>query len=322
MTETPTMQGLMFVEKGQAAFVAEPRPVCAPDTVLLQTLYSGLTNGTERNVLMGGNYGGRWPGRCAYQLVSRVIEVGAEITRFTVGDIVYTGTFPGHVPFHLARESDLIIKLPDGFDLQAAALLGVASVPMHDIRRAQTTIDDNVLVFGAGLVGQLAAQAARAVGAKVTIVDLDADRLALAKLLGADAALNISTEEGKARLNMLKPFTVVVEASGADVLGAILDGKDRLIAYRGRLLLIAGRFDVTYRFNSGQFSEVAVLHAGHFDQIDLEHVVRLVAKGTLRIRPLITNVLPIADAIRIYDTLRDAPNSLLGTVFAWESCSE
>lgn len=317
MAIATTMQGIMFVEQGRAAFVEEPAPVCAPDTVLLQTLYSGLTNGTERNVLMGGNYGGRWPGRCAYQLVSRVIDVGAEITRFAVGDIVYTGTFPGHVPLHLARERDLIIKLPEGFDLQAAALLGVASVPMHDIRRAQATIDDNVLVYGAGLIGQCAAQAARSVGAKVTIVDLDDDRLALAKSLGADEAVHPGTEAGKARLDALKPFTVVVEASGADVLGAILDGADRLLAYRGRLLLIAGRFDVTYRFNSGQFSEAAVLHAGHFDQVDLEHVVRLVASGTIRITPLIRDVVPIADAIRIYDTLRDAPNALLGTVFAW-----
>lgn len=75
----------MFVEKGRAAFVEEPAPVCAPDTVLLQTLYFGLTNGTERNILMDGNYGGRWPNRCVYQLVSRVIEVGVEITKLAVG---------------------------------------------------------------------------------------------------------------------------------------------------------------------------------------------------------------------------------------------
>jgi len=317
MTTTRTMQGIMFVDKGKTAFVEEPAPVCAPDTVLLQTLYSGLTNGTERNVLMGGNYGGRWPGRCAYQLVSRVIEVGAGITKFQIGDIVYTGTFPGHVPLHTAKESDLIIKLPDGFDPQEAALLGVASVPMHDIRRAQTTLDDNVLVVGAGLVGQFAAQAACAMGAKVTIVDLDDDRLVLAKSLGADEAVNIGTEEGKAKLDTLKPFTVVVECSGADVLGLITEGKDRLIAYRGRLLLIAGRFDVTYKFNAGQFSELAVLHAGHFEQIDLEHVVRLAAKGAILIRPLIKDVVPIADAIRIYNILRDEPNKLLGTVFVW-----
>ena len=52
----------------------EPTPVCGPGQVLCETLYSGLTNGTERNVLMGGNYGGRWPYRMGYQNVGRVIE--------------------------------------------------------------------------------------------------------------------------------------------------------------------------------------------------------------------------------------------------------
>jgi threonine dehydrogenase-like Zn-dependent dehydrogenase len=288
--------------------------------VLLKTVYSGVTNGTERNVLMGGNYGGSWPSRCGYQCVSRVIEVGEQITHFAVGDLVYTGTFPGHVPFHTARETDLIITLPADVDPQEAALFGVASVPMHDIRRAGITIDDNVLVMGAGLVGQCAAQTARLVGARVTIADLDERRLALAATLGADSSLNLSTDAGLAALQAAKPFSAVVECSGADVLGLLI-GKnwgEGLIGYRARVLIIAGRGEVSYNFNAGQGTEVAIMHAGHFEQIDLEHVLRHVRKGSLRLRPLIKDIVPIADAIRIYDTLRDRPNELLGTVFVWE----
>lgn len=183
--------GIMFVEKGSAAFIQDDMPVCTAETVLLQTLYSGMTNGTERNVLMGGNYGGHWPNRCGYQLVSRVVECGSEITSFKVDDLAYTGTFPRHVAFHTARESDLIIKLPTGFDLESAALLGVASVPLHDARRAGVRLDDNVLVVGAGLMGQLAAQTARAMGAFVTVTDLNHDRLQLASNLGADHTVDV-----------------------------------------------------------------------------------------------------------------------------------
>ncbi len=249
-----------------------------------------------------------------------MIEVGEQITHFAVGDLVYTGTFPGHVPFHTARETDLIITLPADVDPQEAALFGVASVPMHDIRRAGITIDDNVLVMGAGLVGQCAAQTARLVGARVTIADLDERRLALAATLGADSSLNLSTDAGLAALQAAKPFSAVVECSGADVLGLLI-GKnwgEGLIGYRARVLIIAGRGEVSYNFNAGQGTEVAIMHAGHFEQIDLEHVLRHVRKGSLRLRPLIKDIVPIADAIRIYDTLRDRPNELLGTVFVWE----
>lgn len=315
------MLGVMFVEKGKATLIDEPVPVCDMNGVLLKTRYSGLTNGTERNVLLGGNYGGSWPARCGYQLVSQVVEVGDQVTDYQVGELVYSGSFPGHVAYHLVQDNMPIIKLPEGFDLQEAALLGVACVPMHDIRRADTRIDDNVLVSGAGLIGQFAAQAARAVGARVTVLDIDDDRLTLAADLGADVTVNVNTEQGQQQLQCLKPFTVAIEASGADAPLAQIIGTtwgNGLIGHRGRVLIIAGRMDVCYNFNAGQGSEVALLHASHFDQSDLEQVVRLVMKGVIRIKPLIRDVIPITDAPRIYDALRDAPNTLLGTVFSWE----
>ena len=318
-TKTATRRGIMFVSKGKAEFIEEPMVACDTESMLLQTLYSGLSNGTERNVLLGGNYGGSWPSRCGYQCVSRVIEVGARISGFHAGDIVYTGTFPGHVPYHTARETDLIIKLPGDIDLRHAALFGVATVPIHDIRRANISIDDQVLVVGAGVVGQFAAQAARVVGANVTVVDLDDARLALARELGADTIINIGTAAGQAQLQANKPYSTVIECSGGDVLDMLIGGKSGagVIGYRARVLIIAGRQDVCYNFNAGQNTEIAVLQAGHFTQIDLEHVLRLMRKGAIRIQPLLKDLVPIAEAIRIYDQLRDQPNTLLGTVFQW-----
>lgn len=314
------MKSIIFIEKGKAAFIEEEKPVCQKDTVLLKTIFSGVTNGTERNVLVGGNYGGwHWPSRVGYQLVSEVVECGVDITNFKVGDIVYTGTGFGHIEYHLAKESDLIIKLPEGFDLQAAALLGVTSVPFHDARRADVRVDDNVLVFGAGLIGQFAVQASLSLGAKVTIADIDCERLALAKSLGADEVIDLKTDAGKELLQKNKPYTVVFECSGADVLGQIIGTNwgNGIIGHRARVLIIAGRTDVIYNFNAGQGAEVSVLHVSHFDQSDLEQVVRLVSKGVIKIRPLIKDIVPFKDAISIYDTLRDNPNKLLGTVFDW-----
>jgi threonine dehydrogenase-like Zn-dependent dehydrogenase len=62
-------------------------------------------------------------------------------------------------------------------------------------------------------------------------------------------------------------------------------------------------------------AEVDIVHTQHFDQEDLEQVVRLVARGDIRIRPLIRDVVPLDEAVRIFDTLRDHPRQLLGTVF-------
>jgi len=317
------MKGITFIEKGKAAFVEEPEPVCKPDTVLLKTLYSGLSNGTERSFLMSLHYGWEapYPKRIGYQHVSEVVECGGQITKFAVGDVVFTATFPGHVPYHVAKESDLIIKLPDGFDRTAAAQLGVACVPWHDAMRGDVRPTDSVLVVGAGLIGQFAAQACRAMGARVTVAGHHDDRLKLAAELGADVTVNTKEPGAMDRLQELAPFSVVMETTGADVLGWIIGepGKPTpcMVGWRSRVVMIGGQREVHYSYLRAGGNQVALLHTGHFKQIDLEQVVRLVQKGTIRIQPLIRDVVPAAEAPRIYNILAKEPSKLLGVVFDW-----
>ena len=59
-------------------------------------------------------------------------------------------------------------------------------------------------------------------------------------------------------------------------------------------------------------------HASHFEYDDLEQLVRLADSGVIRIGPVIQDVVPIQDALQIYDRLWDAPDELFGTVFSWE----
>ncbi|MBD3239620.1 MAG: hypothetical protein GF331_03475 [Chitinivibrionales bacterium] len=76
------MKRISFVKKGVAAIVDEPIPACAPDTMLLRTRYSAVSNGTERNQLLGGNYNGAgFPFYPGYQNVAEVVECGEDAVR-------------------------------------------------------------------------------------------------------------------------------------------------------------------------------------------------------------------------------------------------
>jgi threonine dehydrogenase-like Zn-dependent dehydrogenase len=88
---------------------------------------------------------------------------------------------------------------------------------------------------------------------------------------------------------------------------------------RARLVMVAGRFDVSYNFNMAGRAEIDILHTQHFDAVDLEAVLRRVVDGEIRLRPLIRDVVPLEEAPRIYDTLRDEPSALLGTVFVYDA---
>ena len=89
------------------------------------------------------------------------------------------------------------------------------------------------------------------------------------------------------------------------------------IRRQGRVLFIAGRFRLGYTANIGQELEVTIKQSRHFDRPDLADTCRLVGQGRVRIAPLIQDVVPVADAKRVYDLLRDSPASLYGTVFVW-----
>jgi 3-hydroxyethyl bacteriochlorophyllide a dehydrogenase len=314
------VKGIMFTSRGKAEIIDEPMPECAPETVLLRTICSGLSNGTERSFLVGGPYGkSRWPSRIAYQSVSEVVERGESITRFDVGDVVYTGTFPGHVEYHLARESDLIVKLPDGLDRREAAFLGVLSVSLHNAKRVAVSEGESCLVTGAGLIGQFAAQVCRVMGGRVTVSDRDERRLALAAELGAEATALAGTPEGTKAVEDRAPYAVALECSGADVLAWIIGRRmgEGLLARPSRLALVAGRFEVRYDCGAAQGRAVAIYHSTHFVQEDLEEAVGLLADGRVRASPLIRDVVPAGQAPGVYDRLRDDPQGLLGTVFEW-----
>ena len=280
-----------------------------------RTVYSGVTNGTERNDLLGGNYAHRdedLPAGWGYQNVGRVIEVGPTVRDLKVGDLLYMSA--DHMEYVVMPEDGLLIVLPESVDPKHAALFGMASVAMHTCRNADLAMGEQVLIVGAGFVGQMAAQIASVMGARVTLCDLDERRLEIARKIGAaEEVLNVPVE-GWEKNVPANTYDAVIDVAGVPGM------EDKLIAaarWRGRVLLIAGRTQVNYTFNLGQGREITIKQNSHFDRSDLANLCRLVARGMVAIGPLIRDALPVVEAGRIYDTLRDRPNELLGTVFVW-----
>ena len=287
----------------------------AENEVRTRTLYSGITNGTERNDLLGGNYAhedGKLPAVGGYQNVGEVIEVGSGVQDLEFGDLLYMSQ--RHLEFCIEPEDLLHIKLPAEIKLEEAALFGVAGVAMRCCRNANLRIGDRMLVVGAGIVGQLVAQIAASVGARVTLCDVNAYRLKIAEAIGAVDEIIDVDGDGWDKHIPDGGFDVVLDAAG------VLDMEDKLISAakrHGTVMFIAGRFRVDFTFNRGQRREITIKQNSHFDNSDLHHMCRLVSKGIIQIGPLVQDVLPVAEANGVYDTLRDEPYKLLGTVFDW-----
>ncbi|XP_059629383.1 sorbitol dehydrogenase [Cornus florida] len=100
----------------------------------------------------------------------------------------------GSLAHQVVHPADLCFKLPDNVSLEEGAMCEPLSVGVHACRRANIGPETNVLVMGAGPIGLVTLLAARAFGAaRIVIVDVDDHRLSVAKDLGADGIVKVST---------------------------------------------------------------------------------------------------------------------------------
>lgn len=259
------MRQLQFTALGEPRLVEVPAPTVAPGRLLLRTRLSALSNGTERAQMLGETYNLRrqFPLRPGYQAISTVEAVGEGVRRFAPGDLVYSATFGTHAELHGAAEDDLLVRLPADGCRSDLAFLAVAAVAWNDVGLVAPRPGERLLVVGAGPIGQYAVQAARVLGAAVTLASRGRRRLEAAAATGA-VALVETADTRDPRLLAAGPFHAVAECSGADNLDGILGegfGSPRLLIPRGgRLVLVAGRDRVAYSCNAAQGGAVSIHH--------------------------------------------------------------
>ena len=279
------------------------------------TLYTGITNGTDHNHLVGGSYAhaeDELPACWGYQTVGRIIATGPDVQTLKVGDLLYMSADP--MEYIVMPEDGLLVRLPQTVEPTHAALFGMASVAMHACRTADLRLGERVLLVGQGCIGLIATQIATVMGAKVTVCDVDSQRLEVARQVGAAEVIVNVADNGWSRHIADQTFDAVIDLAG--VVG-MEDQLIRAVRHRGRVVLLAGRFDVRYTFSLGQGREITIKQPSHFDQDDLDNLCHLVGRGLVQLQPLLRDIVPVTEAARLYDTLRDAPRTLLGTVFDW-----
>lgn len=105
-----------------------------------------------------------------------------------------TPPFHGSLANQVVHPADLCFKLPENVTLEEGAMCEPLSVGIHACRRANIGPETNVLIMGAGPIGLVTMLSARAFGApRIVIVDVDDYRLSVAKELGADGVVKVST---------------------------------------------------------------------------------------------------------------------------------
>lgn len=340
-------RALVLQAPGRLAFEPlEPRGP-GPGEVLIRTLHSGVSAGTELSQYRGTNpfmrrrwdEGRRlfvpadapsWPypvRNLGYEEVGEVVEVGAGVGGVRPGDRVY-GTW-GHRSHHLATGDWARERLmPDGADPLTGIFSHIGAVALNGVHDARIRIGDLVAVWGLGVPGQIAAQAARASGAEVVAVDPDPARRAAALRLGAHHALDPMDGGAAERIKDMtggRGADVCIEVSGA---APALADAIRAVAYSSRVVAMgffqgeaAGlRLGEEFHHNRvelvcSQISGTAPEAAHRWSKPRLwRAAVELQHRGVLDLLPLITHRAPFAEGPDLFARIDRGEPGLLQAV--------
>ncbi len=128
-----------------------------------------------------------------YSCAGVVLGAGAGVTEFRPGDRVACagGGFANHCEINFVPRN-LAVRIPDKVPSDAAALTTIGAIAMQGLRQANITFGETIAIIGAGLVGVLAMQIARAAGCRVIAIDLSPERVRQAVDFGAHLALQSS----------------------------------------------------------------------------------------------------------------------------------
>jgi 2-desacetyl-2-hydroxyethyl bacteriochlorophyllide A dehydrogenase len=203
---------------------------------------------------------------------------------------------------------DRIVAVPDSVSYEQAALIEPAAVGAHSTIRAGDLNGKNVVVAGAGTIGNLIAQFAIIRGAKkVLLTTAKSDfRLGIARQCGIQETANLSKEnftDAVKRVFGDEGFQVGIEAAGAQ--GAVTD----LIGgvENGGTVIIVGVFEENPVVNMGFLGEheLNVLGSMMYKQDDYEEAVKFIAEEKLITSPLITSRFPFSQYLEAYHFIEE-----------------
>jgi L-idonate 5-dehydrogenase len=202
------------------------------------------------------------------------------------------------------------VLVPPDVPLELAAFAEPLSVCLHAARQAGSLHGRRVLVTGVGPIGALCVLVARHAGAReIVVTDLTEAALAMARRIGADLALNTATDpQALDRFGADKGhFNVAFEASGA---GPALASALQVVRPGGTIVQVGiGGSDAKVPLNTLVAKEISLRGTFRFHE-EFAWAVDLLAKRALDVMPLLTEILPLDQAVRAFDLAGDRSRAM------------
>ena len=340
------MKALVLKEYKRFAYEDVPAPEPGPDEVLVAVRACGIC-GSDVHGMDGSTGRRRPPIIMGHEAAGVITGAGREVTGWRTGEAVtFDSTiYCGHCDYCRRGEINLcdnrrvlgvscedyrqhgafaefvvvpqriLYRVPEGVPFEHAALVEPFAIALHAVRRSPPSLNDSVVVVGAGMIGLGLVQALNRAGSgQLIVVDVAAERLALATQLGATHTINPGS--GNAVEEILK----LTQGRGADLafeavgLTPTVDLALRCLRKGGAVTLVG---NVTPRIEFPLQTAVTrelTVYGSCASRGEYPACLDLLSRGSLKAAPVISAVAPLADGAGWFDRLYRKDASLLKVI--------
>ena len=319
-----------------------PRPTPSPGRAVVDISYCGIC-GTDLHAYQSGEpYN---PAICGHEWTGHVSAVGSSVTTVREGDRVAIGAATacgtcttcqrgdaahcetaffgmigvgpmaathGGFASAIAIDASRLYRVAARITDIDAAILEPATVAVHAVRRTDIRLGDSVVVLGAGPIGLLVLQAARAAGAgTVVLVEPQRSRRELGGTLGADKLIDPSSGDVAEAINAhvgLQGADVVFECAG--IPGTIEQAAS--LVRRGGVVSLVGVPNRPAQIHAAEWliKEVRIATSLAYLREEFEITQGLVADGRIRCAALHTSTVSLHDLNDAFARLSNAPQEV------------
>lgn len=335
-----TMRQAVMTAPGQIEINEVPVPVVSGDQVLVDIAYIGVC-GSDIHVYLGKHPYTPYPVVQGHEVSGKIVAVGDAVTKVKIGDRVTIepqvacGTcYPckhgmynicnnlkvmgfqttGTASDYFAVSEHHIVKLPDDMDFRFGAMIEPLSVGVRAVKKAGNMKDKQVLVIGAGPIGNLVAQTAKALGAsKVMISDVNKLRLEKALASGVDVAVNVKDEKLSEAIDREfgadRRADVIFDCAG--VQQAISSAVS--VARKGSDIVVVAVYEGVPQVDMAYINEceIRIIGTARYNFDDFKTAISLVEEGKIQLGELITDEFEIPDYLKAYQKIEKTPETTM-----------